>query len=243
MRPSLRTRLILGIVGGMILLLTIFSLTIYILIQRAVVNQFDAALLSTAQVLATSVEIDANNIDLEDIQQMPEFNDPKNQTYYQIWEQGGAVVARSPLLGTDDLPRLETSLGTPVLRVLNTKNDPPQRAVCLKFLPRTETTEQEANKQPANDKELTLTVARGAGGLYNQLSLLRWLLFTASAATIALSVLIAAFVVRQGLRPLQYRTRSCRLRTASTTSCHVLKVLSNERDALPPTSPMSCETL
>jgi len=202
MTTSLRSRLVIGIVGGMVLLLTVFSLTVYILIQRALINQFDSALLSTAQVLAASVEIDANNIDLEDVQQMPEFNDPKNQTYYQIWEQDGAIVARSPLLGTDDLPRLETSPGTPVLKALNTRNDPPQRAVCLKFLPRTETTEQEAHEQPANDKILTLTVARGAGGLYNQLSLLRWLLFVASAVAIALSVLIAAFIVRRGLRPL-----------------------------------------
>ncbi len=203
MMTSLRTRLILGIVGGMVLLLTGFSLTVYTLIQRALVNQFNAALISTARILASSIEIDANNIDLEDVQQMPEFNDPKNQTYYQIWDPDGAIVARSPLLGTDDLPRLETSLGIPAFKALNTGNDP-QRAVCLKFIPRTENAEQETNKQSANNKMLTLTVARGAGGLYNQLSLLRWLLFTASAVTVALSVLIAAFIVRRGLRPLHF---------------------------------------
>ncbi|NIP25928.1 MAG: GHKL domain-containing protein [Phycisphaerae bacterium] len=201
MMTSLRTRLILGIVGGMVLLLTVFSLTVYILIQRALVNQFDTALVSTARILASSIEIDANNIDLEDVQQMPEFNDPKNQTYYQIWEPDGAIVARSPLLGADDLPRLETSLGIPAFKALNTGSDP-QRVVCLMFIPRTENAEQQANQPLANNKMLTLTVARGAGGLYDQLSLLRWLLFTTSAVTIALSVLIAAFIVRRGLRPL-----------------------------------------
>ena len=202
MTSSLRTRLVIGIVGGMVLLLTAFSLTVYILIQRALVNQFDAALLSTAQILASSIEIDANNIDLEDVQQIPEFNDPKHQTYYQIWEQDGTVMARSPFLGTNDLPRLEASLNTAVFKVLNARNDPPQRAVGLKFLPRSEIGNEKNSQQSANDKILTLTVARGAGGLYSQLSLLRWLLFTASAVTIALSVLIAAFVVRQGLSPL-----------------------------------------
>jgi signal transduction histidine kinase len=202
MTTSLRTRLILGIVGGMILLLTVFSLTVYILIQRALVNQFDAALISTARILASSIEIDANNIDLEDIQQMPEFNDPKNLTYYQIWQQDGAIVARSPLFGADDLPRLETSLGIPAFKALNTGSDSPKRAVCLKFIPRTETAELQANQQPVNNKMLTLTVARGASVLYNQLNLLRWLLITASAVTIALSVLIAAFIVRRGLKPL-----------------------------------------
>jgi len=201
MTTSLRTRLILGVIGGMVLLLTVFSLTVYILIQRALANQFDAALVSTARILASSIEIDANNIDLEDVQQMPEFNDPKNQTYYQIWEPDGAIVVKSPLLGADDLPRLETSLGIPAFKALNTASDP-KRAVCLKFIPRTENKEPQTNQQPANNKILTLTVARGASGLYNQLSLLRWLLVTASAVTIALSVLIAAFIVRRGLRPL-----------------------------------------
>jgi len=202
MTTSLRTRLILGIVAGSVLLLTVFSMTIYILIQRALVNQFDSALLSTAQILASSIEVDANNIDLEDVQHMPEFNDPELQTYYQIWEQGGAIVARSPLLGTDDLPRLEASLKTAVFKALNAGNGPPQRAVCLKFLPRSEIGNENSSQPAANDKKLTLTVARGAGDLYNQLSLLRWLLFTASAVVIALSVLLAAFVVRRGLRPL-----------------------------------------
>ncbi len=201
MTTSLRTRLILAIIAGSVLLLTIFSLTVYMLIRRALVNQFDAALLSTARALAASIEIDANQIDLEDVQNMPEFNDPKNLTHYQIWEQGGAVVARSPFLGTDNLALLETSLNTAVFRTL-TGRDNPERAVGLKFLPRSETGNENSSQPAANNKILFLTVARGAGGLYDQLSLLRWLLLTASAVVIALSVLIAVFVVQRGLRPL-----------------------------------------
>jgi signal transduction histidine kinase len=201
MTTSLRTRLILGIIAGMVLLLTVFSLTIYTLIQRALVNQFDTALLSTARALAASVEIDVNQIELEDVQQMPEFNDPKNETYYQIWEQAGTVVARSALLGTDNLDLLDASVNTAVFKTL-TRRGIPERAVGLKFLPRSEIGNENNSQPAAVDKILTLTVARGAGGLYNQLSLLRWLLLTASAVVIALSVLIATFVVRRGLRPL-----------------------------------------
>jgi signal transduction histidine kinase len=201
MTTSLRTRLILGIVAGSVLLLTIFSLTVYMLIRRALVNQFDAALLSTARTLAASIEIDANTIDLEDVQNMPEFNDPKNPTHYQIWKQGGAVVARSPFLGTDNLVLLETSLNNALFTNLAGR-DSPERAVGLKFLPRNETGKENSSQSAANNKILFLTVARGAGGLYDQLSLLRWLLFTASAVVIVLSVLIAVFIVQRGLRPL-----------------------------------------
>ena len=186
----------------MVLLLTIFGLTVYILIRRALVNQFDSALLSTARALAASIEIDANTIDLEDVQQMPEFNNPEHQTYYQIWEQDGAVVARSPFLGTDNLPLLEASLDNAVFTTL-TRRDRPERVVSLKFPPRSEVGNENSSQPASNDKMLTLTVARGAGGLYKQLSLLRWLLLTASGVVIALSVLIAAFVVRRGLRPLR----------------------------------------
>jgi len=210
MTHSLRIRLILAIIAGMVLLLTVFSLTVYMLIRRALVNQFDEALLSTARILAASVEIDVNTIDLEDVQNMPEFNEPQHQTYYQIREQDGTVVAQSPFLGTENLPLLKTSLNNVVFKTL-TRRDRPERAVGLKFLPRseigTENSSQPAatEKPPKTDKDkiLSLTVARSTGDLYNQLGLLRWLLFTASVVVIALSVLIAAFIVQRGLRPLR----------------------------------------
>jgi heavy metal sensor kinase len=217
MMTSLRNRLILGIVGGMVLLLTIFSLLIYVVIHSALVKQFDSSLASVAQVLAASVELDGNEIEFEfTVQQMPEFLNTEHPTHYQLWDANGKVIAKSPLLGTDNLLRLKGPLNVLVYGTPQDKHDQPQRAVGLTFIPRlADSHDEDEGKhgtdrdgkvqdslQKANNQSLTLVVARDAGDLYGQLNFLLWLLFTASAVTIALSVLIAAFIVRRGLRPL-----------------------------------------
>ena len=127
MMRSLRTRLLIGVVGSMALLLAVFSLTLYAVISNALVNQFDAALVSTAQILAASVELDGDKIELGfEVQQMPEFNNTERPMLYQIWRHDGQVVARSPLLGTDDLARFDGSLNRPVFRTSQGRNGRPR---------------------------------------------------------------------------------------------------------------------
>ncbi len=203
---SLRTRLLTGIIGGMILLLAIFSLLIYVVIRSSLLEQFDTSLASVAQVLAASVELDNDEIELEfEVQQMPEFQNSEHPTYYQLWKTDGTVAAKSPLLGAHDLIRFEGTLKKLVFSTSKDRNGQPQRAVGLKFVPRISDNDEENNddlSQATNEQALTMVVARDISDLQGQLWFLRWLLLTASAAVIILSLLIAAVVVRQGLRPL-----------------------------------------
>ncbi len=201
MMPSLRTRLLMGIVGGMVLLLIVFSVIIYMVIRRALIDQFDASLAATARILAASVEQDDEKIELElDFEKMPEFQRTQRPAYYQLWSQDGTVVARSPSLGTEDISRLDALLDEPVFRALQMKTGQPGRAAALKFKPRIE--DLDANQMPPEQQTLTLVVARDAADLQYNLQFLRWLLLSASLGTVTLSLLIAAFVVRQGLSPL-----------------------------------------
>ncbi len=212
MSRSLRTRLLTGIIGGMMLLLTIFSLLIYVVISSALVKQFDTSLASVAQILAASVELDGNEIELEfEAQQMPEFLNTEHPTHYQLWDANDIVIAKSPLLGTDNLLHLKGSLNAIVHGTSQDKNGRPRRTAGLTFTPRladNEDKNEDKNKdvenyQPiVNVKAITLVVARDAGDLYGQLGSLRWLLLNASLAVIALSFIIAAVIVRKGLRPL-----------------------------------------
>ncbi len=203
MTCSLRTRLVIGVVGTIVLLLTVFSLILYVVIRRALVNQFDASLLSTARMLAASVEQDGSEIELEfEVRQLPEFNDPQRPTYYQIWRPDGDVVAKSPLLGADGLLHLEGSLDSPVFGVLRAGNGQPQRTVGFKFIPRLSDSDQVTDPQLTKEQALTLVVARDASDLHRQLHLLQWLLLITSGVTMALSVFVAAIVVRRGLEPL-----------------------------------------
>jgi two-component system sensor histidine kinase QseC len=187
-------------IGGMLLLLAAFGLTLYALISRALINQFDAALLSTAQMLAASVEIDGNDVELEmEAQQIPELNDPERPMFYQIWRHDGQVVAKSPALGKNDLAHLECSPDEPAFEASRGRNGRPERSVALEFLPGID---DEAHSQPSRDRILSLVVTRDAGDLHAELSFLRWLLLLTSIAVIALSILIAAVVVQRGLVPL-----------------------------------------
>ena len=198
MMTSLRTRLLAGTVGGMLLLLAVLSLIVYVTIRRALFEQFDAGLESTAQLLAASIEQDANDVELG---LEPEFQDARHETYYQLWGADETVMAKSPLLDSGDLRRIADGVDSPAFANLRAEDGRPLRAIGLRFTPRAADND-EGLLPKTNLKIMKLTVARNTTELHSQLRFLRWLLLTASAAVTALSLLIAAVVVRHGLAPL-----------------------------------------
>ena len=83
----------------MVLLLAVLSLIVYVTIRRALFEQFDAGLESTAQLIAAIIEQDIDEVELGlEVQQMPEFRDAKHQVYFQLWGAGEVVLAKSPIL-------------------------------------------------------------------------------------------------------------------------------------------------
>ncbi|MBN2130362.1 MAG: sensor histidine kinase N-terminal domain-containing protein [Sedimentisphaerales bacterium] len=205
MTSSLRTRLLAGTIGGMVLLLACFSVTVYAVIRHALVGEFDSSLTSTAKLLSAAVEIEDDTVDAEfEEQHMPEFNDAEQPAYYQIWELKGGVVCRSPLLGQRDLPQLYRPDGLPTHAACpDTRTGRPLRAVGVRFLPRMEAADANAPSRVADGRPLVIVVARDASELHGQLGSLKWLLLAATGATAGLALLVAAVVVRRGLGPLQ----------------------------------------
>lgn len=215
---SLRSRLLVGMIAGMTLLLILFSLVVYFVIRNALEEQFNQSLATTVQLLAAGVELDIpknveehtgeqdekNGVDIEfDIQMMPEFRRKKRPSYFQLWRQDGTVVIRSLSLGQNDLSRIEGKPGKAVFRSVLLPNDTPGRAVGLKFMPRIEENPEKI-PSPAGEYMLTLVVARDATEMLSDLRFLRWLLLIASAGVMGLSCLISAIIVRQGLGPLHF---------------------------------------
>jgi two-component system heavy metal sensor histidine kinase CusS len=200
---SLRTRLLAGMMGGMLLLLATFSLTLYAAIRSALWTQFDAGLESTARLLAASVEEDANEIEVGlSIQQLPEFRDTRNATYYQLWREDKSVVAKSPLLCGDDLLLIADVVNTPVFAEGRGRDGRPQRAIGLRFIPAPSDGAEGDSRQRTGPVVLRLTVARDTTELHDQLRFLRRLLWTASGAVMLLSFLVATVVARRSLAPL-----------------------------------------
>lgn len=197
---SLRARLLVGMISGMVLLLAVFSVIIYKVTEHVLIGQFDASLMSTAQMLAVLVEYDTddNRLDVEfDELVIPEFQKARHPAYYQICKEDGSVLARSDslaeknLLGTADI-----SGGTKFLR-LKLPNGKQGRALLYVFRPMIE----KSNRR--YDQPFVLAVARYAGKLEEQLEFLAWLLFICTTATIFLSFIVAAVVVKRGLKPLK----------------------------------------
>jgi len=205
MRSSLRTRLLAGTIGGMVLLLACFSVTVYAVIRHALVGEFDSSLTSTAKLLAAAVEIEDDTIDAEfEEQHMPEFNDAEQPAYYQIWELGGEVVCRSLLLGERNLPQLYRPDDLPSHAAFpDARTARPLRAVGVRFLPRMEAADANAPTQVAAGRPLVIVVARDASELHGRLRSLKWLLLAATGATAGLALLVASVVVGRGLGPLQ----------------------------------------
>ena len=203
MTPSPRRRLLLGLITGSVISFAAFSLGVYLVIRSALFSQLDASLASTAQILAASIEIDGNEIELEfEVARMPEFQNADKPTYYQLWKSQGSVVAKSPLLDANDLGRLEGAVGELVFSQSQIPDNMPLRAVGLKFHPRSADSEDEPHPHVTAGQALTLAVARDATDLLAQLEFLRWLLISAAVTVTILSVVIAAIVVREGLEPL-----------------------------------------
>ena len=199
MKPSLKTRLVVGVVSVVLLLLAVFSVGIYAVIRSALLKQFDASLVSIAHILAASVELDGEQIEMEfEVRQMPEFQNRKRPTYYQLWLLDGTVAAKSLMLDSGDLPRLSGSLKKPAFKTVKGSGGRVERVAGFSFLPKL----ADGEHKPTEKQSLTLAVARDSTAILSQLRFLRWVLFLASAAVALLSVLVAALTVRQGLRPL-----------------------------------------
>ncbi|MCL5279146.1 MAG: ATP-binding protein [Planctomycetes bacterium] len=202
MLTSLRMRLLAGTVGGMLLLLAALSLIVYGTIRRALFAQFDAGLESTAQLIAAVIGQDVDEVELGlEVQQMPEFRDITHEAYFQLWGPDEVVWAKSPTLRTEDLWRIGDNAASPVFTDWHDRGGRPLRAIGLRFVARP--ADKDGKPPPKmSPTTMRLTVARDATELHSQLRFLQWLLLMASAGVTALSLFIAAVVVRHGLAPL-----------------------------------------
>jgi two-component system sensor histidine kinase QseC len=213
MTISLRERLLWGIIGGMIILLLVFSILLYNVIHKALNNQFDASLLATARVLIATIEMKGDfestgqqeRIKLEiDTHMIPEFSDNLAAGFYQLQRQNGQVIIRSPSLEEDK--QLETTeiSEKPRYHKILLPNNNRGRSVCIWFVPGGEKTEIQFESAKKGGRLLCLVLARDATELYEQFMFLRLLFIGASAAAILLSVGIGSFVVKTALKPLNH---------------------------------------
>jgi signal transduction histidine kinase len=201
---SIRGRLILCLVGGVLLLEIAAGAGLFAYVEETLEHSFDAALLAKASAIAAAVEIDNGKPRLEvpakELSESPHRDEP---FYFEIWREDGSSLARAgPEGDSDPLPKLSSSekrFGDVVL-----PGGTSARATQLVFVPKPDEDDDNAH-DPAHTKpmeQLTLIVARDRRSIDQPLAVLLTGLL-ASSLIIALGIVgIVTWGVRRGLRPL-----------------------------------------
>jgi two-component system heavy metal sensor histidine kinase CusS len=224
MTTSLRGRLLWGIIGGMVILLVVFSILLYGVIHKVLTNQFDASLLSTARMLAAAIESeDRNESDEEtrnqdstpketsevqnvkfdiEVQMIPEFNRISGPGFYQLQGQDGHIIASSPSLEAGVGLEAEEISENPRYHKIRLPHHKPGRSVNLWFVPKEENAQVQFESAKKEGRLLVLVVARDATELHEKFMFLRLLLIGASVTVILLSVGIGLVVVNTALKPV-----------------------------------------
>jgi signal transduction histidine kinase len=222
---SLRTRLLVYLVGGGALLLLVAGVALIWTIATWLQNEFDRGLETRARALVALTEQEDGRIEFEfDRELIPEFGDSASPEYFELWLADGSLIARSPSFELSDatrraaLFRTAEPVVTPAFHDLRLPNGRWGRQIRIDFVPRpdaedapAETTDAPAG-EPASSgpPAATLIVARERERLDADL---RRLKIAAGAFAVALMLALAGLTqaaLRVGLRSLDRLNRQVR---------------------------------
>ena len=196
---SLRQQLTRNLLAATLVLLGGGLLAVYLFARAMVVEQFDAALRAKAFAVSTLTRVAAGGVSLAfNDRFLRGFDDDKARDFFQLWDAGGATIARSESLKKRaDLPRRFGKPDKPERWNFTLPNGRPGRAIGFAFRPRGEGPEARDN-----GPEVRLVVASDREDLDERL----WGLLGLSVGCAALLVLVTLWliprVLRRGLRPL-----------------------------------------
>jgi two-component system sensor histidine kinase QseC len=193
---------------GFAILFAISGTLLYQYMHAVLNRQFNAALADKAHALCSLIKMQANGeLEFELAQQPISPSGNAEFEYFQIWDEDGTVLMRSPALGKQDLPRLAAQ--TPVFVDIDLPEGRPGRAMLLRFAPIAEDEEAGDSTKPQNQpaqatgKNITVAVASDRGDLDRVMALLVSALLLVAAFVGIGTVLVVSFVLRHGLKPLE----------------------------------------
>lgn len=202
---SIRRYLTCRLLFGLFVLVLGSNALLYYHVYGKTVAQFDKTLLSRARDLASMTEQDSEGISVEWREEfLPEFAARTDPGYFQIWNEDGQVVIRSPSLEGLDLPRITGSIGVPRFWNLVLPDGRPGRAIGMRFSPYIDEEDLPFVKDP---KELQIVLAMDRAGIR---SMLRLFLYGSLFVTMILStgiIMMVPRVIVSGLSPLNDLSR------------------------------------
>lgn len=203
---SIERRLSVLLLVGLSLFSVFCAVGLGLHIRRALLRQFDEALIQTAQTLADLVQLEHDgDLEIEFHEAaLPAFQPSNDPQYYQLCTAKGEHLARSASLGNRDLPQIaNVPLGTAVVEDMLLPDGRRGRLVAMGFVPRWDDDSPSVRQvDPSVQKQVVLSIARSREPLDHALSVV-----LGAAMVMALLLPCGAFLiirwgVRRGLVPL-----------------------------------------
>lgn len=180
--------------------------------RRALTQQFDAALITRAQTIIVTTEVDDGELEVElEFDRMAGFGGDQARDPFDIFEirgADGAVVLRSPGLREPLLPDLiPPGDREPVFADATLADGTAVRAIAQRFDP---------EDKRGRHRDSLLIVASPSGALGQTLDLLAWVLAGAGLIALGLTVPIVRAVLGRGLLPVaELATRTAAIGAAN----------------------------
>jgi two-component system heavy metal sensor histidine kinase CusS len=198
---SLRTRLLLGTTITMVVVLGLLGIAVDAFVHRTLVAEFDNALLSKAQAVASFVEQHGRDIRFEfDPQRMPEFGPGEHPAYFEVWVEGKREDVSPSLKKIESLSHGElTGLHTG-FTAIDLPNRQHGRVVAFPFAAYLD---EDDNVDPSARAHGVLYAAMGTRNLDRTLATIRWMIAGLCLGAIAVCGAALVAVVNNAVEPVR----------------------------------------
>jgi two-component system sensor histidine kinase QseC len=189
-RQSLRGRLALSLVAGLVAVLGIVFFALHLLIRHELYSRLDLELLHRLNAVSVYV---ADHPGRESVAEfMPQFRTREHEDFFQVWDDEGDTLARSDSSAGKDLPRLRSAVGVPTYYDLTLPDGHKGRAIA----------ESVALRSGDPRRLLHVVTAQETEDIESVESRIHFILLGGAVATILAVLAIARRSVLRGLRPV-----------------------------------------
>jgi len=200
--PSIRRRLLIGIILAVSVATLTGSLVIYFSQQKVLTQQLDEQLFSTAELLTIEVELEDGKPYQEWLAHIMANELRQEKDLIQVWEISSGKTFKSPALGSFDLPKIHGELNQNIIKNVDLPGGREGRALGVKILPSYD--EHATNPiEGIDDMEHIFVVALETKSLHRALTHLHQTLICVVIATIFITAVSIFWTIRLSLIPIQ----------------------------------------
>ena len=201
---SIRRQLTLALVLFCCSLWALGSSAAYLAMRAGLIAEFDRAHMTDLYELSNNTEQNEAGLKFDSTgDYMPTFQRKVHPDYFQLWENDGTTLYRSPsLLDQPDLPRKVGTLPRPTTWNVILPDGLPGRAIGVRVVPKEDEDAPRRPGSPPLNREVFLVAAFHSHSLDTRLRLLGTVLLVTGAAMAASTIAAVGLVVRHGLQPL-----------------------------------------